>query len=73
MEDHAMLSYLSSGFPASASESARLLGMISGSGLFVLMCCIALLAFVPSWPLAVGTVAVAAVVEGEREPTRVQG
>jgi len=38
-----MLSYLSSGFPASASESARLLGMISGSGLFVLMCCIALL------------------------------
>jgi len=56
-----MLSYLTSGFPESASEQARLLGMISGGGLFVLMLCIAFLAFAPSWPLAAGTASVAAV------------
>ncbi len=56
-----MLSYLSSGFPETASEQARLMGMISGGGMFVLIFCVSLLAFMPSWPLAAGVVSVSAV------------
>jgi hypothetical protein len=61
MEDPAMLSQLSSGFPEAASEQARLMGMVSNGGLIFLMLSVGLLAFKPSWPLAAGVVSSAAV------------
>jgi len=56
-----MLSERSSGLPKSDNGDAQLLAIISSGGLFVLLCCVALLAFFPSWYLAIGVVAVAMV------------
>ncbi|PZO06797.1 MAG: hypothetical protein DCF27_12235 [Lysobacteraceae bacterium] len=52
-----MLSYLSSGVSASSSEQSRLAGLVINLGTFSIVCMIALLAFLPSWPLAVGVAA----------------
>jgi len=56
-----MRSQLSSVSPETASDQARLMGLISIGGMFVLMLCVALLAFNPSWPLAAGVVSISAV------------
>jgi hypothetical protein len=49
-----MLSYLSSGVSSSSTEPTKLAGLIVNLGTFSIVCMVGLLAFVPSWPLAVG-------------------
>jgi hypothetical protein len=49
-----MLSYLSTGVSNSSAESTKLAGLIINLGTFSIVCMVGLLAFLPSWPLAVG-------------------
>ncbi|WP_460455530.1 hypothetical protein [Arenimonas alkanexedens] len=49
-----MPSYLSTGFSNSSAERTKLAGLIVNLGTFSIVCMVGLLAFLPSWPLAVG-------------------
>jgi|TARA_R100000455_G_C6251516_1_gene108113 hypothetical protein len=49
-----MLSYLSSGVSNASTEPTKLAGLIINLGTFSIVCMVGLLAFLPSWPLAIG-------------------